>query len=142
MYISMMTKQYSCNFMGITQILCGNHAIAVGRSYDHPKGLRLLCFLSSSKIVLLTQGHCTVSNAAHTMPARTCLWATVLTVFKNLSKCRVLQNHRGYGDLRKPLVGLPSPSNIFLLAFLSTFWHPCLMCTFMCNNTREGGCQV
>ena len=34
------------------------------------------------------------------------------------------------------IVGLPSPPNIFLLAFLSTFWHSCLMCTLMCNNTH------
>ena len=40
------------------------------------------------------------------------------------------------------LVGHPEPEKKILLAFLSTFWHPCLKCILMCFKKDRGGCQV
>ena len=41
-----------------------------------------------------------------------------------------------------PIVGHPEPEKKLLLAFLSTFWHPCSKCILMCFNKDRGGCQV
>ena len=40
------------------------------------------------------------------------------------------------------LVGHPEPEKKILLAFLSTFWHPCSKCILMCFKKDRGGCQV
>ena len=40
------------------------------------------------------------------------------------------------------VVGHPEPEKKILLAFLSTFWHPCLKCILMCFKKDRGGCQV
>ena len=40
------------------------------------------------------------------------------------------------------VVGHPEPEKKILLAFLSTFWHPCSKCIFMCFMKDRGGCQV
>ena len=40
------------------------------------------------------------------------------------------------------LVGHPKPEKKILLAFLSTFWHPCSKCILMCFKKDRGGCQV
>ena len=40
------------------------------------------------------------------------------------------------------LVGHPWPEKKILLAFLSTFWHPCQKCILMCFKKDRGGCQV
>ena len=40
------------------------------------------------------------------------------------------------------IVGHPEPENKILLAFLSTFWHPCSKCILMCFKKDRGGCQV
>ena len=40
------------------------------------------------------------------------------------------------------IVGHPEPEKKILLAFLSTFWHPCSKCILMCFNKDRGGCQV
>ena len=40
------------------------------------------------------------------------------------------------------LVGHPEPGKKILLAFLSTFWHPCSKCILMCSKKDRGGCQV
>ena len=40
------------------------------------------------------------------------------------------------------LVGHPEPEKKNLLAFLSTFWHPCSKCLLMCFKKDRGGCQV
>ena len=40
------------------------------------------------------------------------------------------------------LVGHPEPEKKNLLAFLSTFWHPCSKCILMCFMKDRGGCQV
>ena len=46
-------------------------------------------------------------------------------------------------NLRPPLiVGHPEPEKKVLLAFLSTFWHPCSKCILMCFKKDRGGCQV
>ena len=39
------------------------------------------------------------------------------------------------------IVGHPEPEKK-LLAFLSTFWHPCSKCTLMCFKKERVGCQV
>ena len=41
-----------------------------------------------------------------------------------------------------PIVGHPEPEKKNLLAFLSTFWHPCSKCILMCFKKYRGGCQV
>ena len=41
-----------------------------------------------------------------------------------------------------PLVGHPEPEKKILLAFLSTFWHPCSKCSLMCFKKDRSGCQV
>ena len=40
------------------------------------------------------------------------------------------------------IVGHPEPEKKILLAFLSTFWHPCSKCILMCFKKDRGGCQV
>ena len=40
------------------------------------------------------------------------------------------------------IVGHPEPEKKILLAFLSTFWHPCSKCFLMCFKKDRGGCQV
>ena len=40
------------------------------------------------------------------------------------------------------IVGHPEPEKKILLAFLSTFWHPCSKCILMCSKEDRGGCQV
>ena len=40
------------------------------------------------------------------------------------------------------IVGHPEPEKKFLLALLSTFWHPCSKCIFMCFKKDMGRCQV
>ena len=47
-------------------------------------------------------------------------------------------------DPRRPLhiVGHPELEKKILLAFLSTFWHPCSKCILMCFKKDRGGCQV
>ena len=40
------------------------------------------------------------------------------------------------------IVGHPEREKKNLLAFLSTFWHPCSKCILMCFNKDRGGCQV
>ena len=40
------------------------------------------------------------------------------------------------------IVGHPEPEKKNLLAFLSTFWHPCSKCILMCFKKDRGGCQV
>ena len=40
------------------------------------------------------------------------------------------------------VVGHPEPEKKILLAFLSTFWHPCSKCLLMCFKKDRGGCQV
>ena len=40
------------------------------------------------------------------------------------------------------LFGHPEPEKKILLAFLSTFWHPCSKCILMCFKKYRGGCQV
>ena len=40
------------------------------------------------------------------------------------------------------IVGHPEPEKKVLLAFLSTFWHPCSKCILMCFKEDRGGCQV
>ena len=40
------------------------------------------------------------------------------------------------------IVGHPEPEKKVLLAFLSTFWHPCSKCILMCFKKDRGGCQV
>ena len=44
--------------------------------------------------------------------------------------------------LHKKIVGHPEPEKKILLAFLSTFWHPCSKCILMCFKKDRGGCQV
>ena len=39
-------------------------------------------------------------------------------------------------------VGHPEPEKKILLAFLSTFWHPCSKCILMYFKKGRGGCQV
>ena len=41
-----------------------------------------------------------------------------------------------------PLVGHQEPEKKILLAFLSTFWHPCSKYILMCFKKDRGGCQV
>ena len=52
----------------------------------------------------------------------------------NLEDAQILQQ-----DL---VVGHPEPEKKILLAFLSTFWHPCSKCILMCFKKDRGGCQV
>ena len=40
------------------------------------------------------------------------------------------------------IVGHPDPEKKILLAFLSTFWHPCSKCILMCFKKDRGGCQA
>ena len=40
------------------------------------------------------------------------------------------------------LVGHPEPEKIIMLAFFSTFWHPCSKRILMCFKKDGGGCQV
>ena len=40
------------------------------------------------------------------------------------------------------IVGHPEPEKKILLAFLSTFWHPCSKCILVCFKKGWGGCQV
>ena len=40
------------------------------------------------------------------------------------------------------VVGHPEREKKILLAFLSTFWHPCSKCILMCFKKDRGGCQV
>ena len=40
------------------------------------------------------------------------------------------------------IVGHPELEKKNLLAFLSTFWHPCSKCILMCFKKDRGGCQV
>ena len=40
------------------------------------------------------------------------------------------------------IVGHPECEKKILLAFLSTFWHPCSKCILMCFKKDRGGCQV
>ena len=40
------------------------------------------------------------------------------------------------------VVGHPEPEKKLLLAFLSTFWHPCSKYIWMCFKKDRGGCQV
>ena len=40
------------------------------------------------------------------------------------------------------IVGHPELEKKILLAFLSTFWHPCSKCILMCFKEDRGGCQV
>ena len=40
------------------------------------------------------------------------------------------------------IVGHPEPEKKKMLAFLSTFWHPCSKCILMCSKKDRGGCQV
>ena len=40
------------------------------------------------------------------------------------------------------IVGHPEREKKILLAFLSTFWHPCSKCILMCFKKDRGGCQV
>ena len=40
------------------------------------------------------------------------------------------------------IVGHPEPEKKNLLAFLSTFWHPCSKFILMCFKKGRGGCQV
>ena len=42
----------------------------------------------------------------------------------------------------KLIVGHPEPEKKILLAFLSTFWHPCSKCILVCFKKDRGGCQV
>ena len=44
--------------------------------------------------------------------------------------------------LKSVVVGHPEPEKKLLLAFLSTFWHPCSKCILMCFKKDRGGCQV
>ena len=44
--------------------------------------------------------------------------------------------------LTSVIVGHPEPEKKILLAFLSTFWHPCSKCILMCFKKDRGGCQV
>ena len=44
--------------------------------------------------------------------------------------------------VRDLIVGHPEPEKKNLLAFLSTFWHPCSKCILMCFKKDRGGCQV
>ena len=48
-------------------------------------------------------------------------------------------NNDSIGEL---IVGHPEPEKKNLLAFLSTFWHPCSKCMLMCFKKDMGGCQV
>ena len=45
-------------------------------------------------------------------------------------------------SMEDKLVGHPEPGKKILLAFLSTFWHPCSKCILMCFKKDMGGCQV
>ena len=47
-----------------------------------------------------------------------------------------------YLKLERVIVGHPEPEKKVLLAFLSTFWHPCSKCILMCFKKDRGGCQV
>ena len=40
------------------------------------------------------------------------------------------------------LLAIQSLKKKILLAFLSTFWHPCSKCILMCFKKDRGGCQV
>ena len=50
-------------------------------------------------------------------------------------------NHRK-SILKCVIVGHPEPEKEILLAFLSTFWHPCSKCILMCFKKDRGRCQV
>ena len=45
-------------------------------------------------------------------------------------------------EFKPRLVGHPELENKILLAFLSTFWHPCSKCILMCFKKDRGECQV
>ena len=36
----------------------------------------------------------------------------------------------------------PEPGKKIMLAFLSTFWHPCSKCILICFQQDMGGCQI
>ena len=55
-------------------------------------------------------------------------------IFKNRSE--------NQNDDLQLIVGHPEPEKKILLAFLSTFWHPCSKCILMCFKKDRGGCQV
>ena len=71
------------------------------------------------------------------------------TVYKNGEFCGeaatatmgLLCNHQCDVSMRQ-IVGNPEPVKKILLAFLSTFWHPCSKCILMCFKKDRGGCQV
>ena len=52
-----------------------------------------------------------------------------------------MYNHRK-SILKCVIVGHPEPEKEILLAFLSTFWHPCSKCILMCFKKDRGRCQV
>ena len=45
-------------------------------------------------------------------------------------------------NMKGVIVGHPEPEKKILLAFLSTFWHPCSKCILMCFKKDRDGCQV
>ena len=42
-------------------------------------------------------------------------------------------------EIAADIVGHPEPEKKILLAFLSTFWHPCSKCILMCFKKDRGG---
>ena len=59
---------------------------------------------------------------------------------RKLASPNDISNH--YNLTNNLLVGHPEPEKKILLAFLSTFWHPCSKCILMCFKKDRGGCQV
>ena len=70
--------------------------------------------------------------------------ATVDGKKKKKKKKRVCHRYRSIkgGPQLAPIVGHPEPEKKILLAFLSTFWHPCSKCILVCFKKDRGGCQV
>ena len=64
----------------------------------------------------------------------------------NILPTHIVIMETGYQILSKyqkgNVVGHPEPEKKILLAFLSTFWHPCSKCILMFFKKDRGGCQV
>ena len=71
-------------------------------------------------------------------------WQTLISIAgvrkrycSEIESCKSKPMHQKF-----QLVGHPEPEKKNLLAFLSTFWHPCSKCILMCFKKDRGGCQV
>ena len=56
--------------------------------------------------------------------------------------CKQVTQQIWLDSVKRFIVGHPEPEKKILLAFFSTFWHPCSKCILMCFKKDRGGCQV